>query len=214
MKAPSQIITYVSAHDNQTLWDKLSETMPEAGEEERLRLNRMAAALYMTCQGTIFFLSGEEFARTKDGLEDSFNAPIALNRLDWEKAWENRELVEYYKGLIALRSQLPGLCDKSAKAATRIHHVVKEENAISFLVDNRPENGRTHWQTLKVVYNSSRTPRTVSLEGDGWNVLCDGMDSRLWEKEHPAQDGIRVAPQSVLILGKTEEESTWRKRAV
>ena len=221
VKAPSQIITYVSAHDNQTLWDKLTETLPEADEEERMRLNRMAAALYMTCQGTLFFLSGEEFARTKDGMEDSFNAPIALNRLDWEKAWENRELVEYYKGLIALRRQLPGLCDKSAKASERIHDAVKEENAVSFLVDNRTKDGRERWQTLKVVYNSSRTPRTVDLEGDGWSILCDGTDSRLWEKEHPVRGKLYIAPQSVLVMGRTEEdmgqsdeESVWRKQAV
>ena len=82
--------------------------MPEVDAAERMRLNRMAAALYMTCQGTLFLLSGEEFARTKNGLEDSFNAPIALNRLDWKQAWENRSLVEYYKGLIALRTMLAG----------------------------------------------------------------------------------------------------------
>ena len=58
----------------------------------------MAAAIYMTCQGTLFFLSGEEFARTKDGQDNTFKAPISLNRLDWEKAWENKELVRYYQG--------------------------------------------------------------------------------------------------------------------
>ena len=81
VKAPSQVITYVSAHDNQTLWDKLTaDAAGDGNERERMRLNRMAAALYMTCQGNLFLLSGEEFARTKNGLEDSFNAPIALNR--------------------------------------------------------------------------------------------------------------------------------------
>ena len=54
----------------------------------------MAAAVYMTCQGNLFFLSGEEFARTKDGIDDSYNAPIELNRLDWQRAWDHRELVE------------------------------------------------------------------------------------------------------------------------
>ena len=52
VKAPSQIVTYVSAHDNHTLWDKLKETVPE---EECMRLNKMAAAIYMTCQGTLIF---------------------------------------------------------------------------------------------------------------------------------------------------------------
>lgn len=246
VKAPSQIITYVSAHDNQTLWDKLAETMPQADEKERMRLNRMAAALYMTCQGSLFLLSGEEFARTKDGIEDSYNAPIAINRLDWKQAWENRDLVEYYRGLIALRRQLPGLCDKSAGAADRISRVQKEKGAVSFLIDNRLcfsecQNGATgdaqnrdvnekesRWQTLKIVYNSSREERPVALDGDGWKILCDGQDSWLWKTEKPAEGEIRIAPQSVLILGQTggaaqseaagraadKEETTWRKKAV
>ena len=223
VKAPSQIITYVSAHDNQTLWDKLAVTLPDAGEEERMRLNRMAAALYMTCQGTLFFLSGEEFARTKDGMEDSFNAPISLNRLDWERAWKNRELAEYYRGLIALRRLLPGLCDKSGQAAERIYGVRKEKGVVSFLVDNRirkDENPqrekeaqpggnmqdggdvKTPWQTLKIVYNSGRTEYPVSLDGEGWMVLCNGRDSRLWESYHPVSGEIKAAPQSVLVLGR------------
>ena len=261
VKAPSQIITYVSAHDNQTLWDKLAETMPQADEKERMRLNRMAAALYMTCQGSLFLLSGEEFARTKDGLEDSYNAPIAINRLDWEQAWKNRDLVDYYRGLLALRRQLPGLCDKSARAAERISHVQKEKGAVSFVIDNRPWvpvcqkgetgdapelEGKAHknrWQTLKIVYNSSREERPVTLDGEGWKVLCDGQDSWLWKTDRPAQGKMCIAPQSVLILGQdgntaeaetietietteaTEaagtaehqhrgEETTWRKKAV
>ena len=261
VKAPSQIITYVSAHDNQTLWDKLAETMPQADEKERMRLNRMAAALYMTCQGSLFLLSGEEFARTKDGLEDSYNAPIAINRLDWEQAWKNRDLVDYYRGLLALRRQLPGLCDKSARAAERISHVQKEKGAVSFVIDNRPWvpvcqkgetgdapelEGKAHknrWQTLKIVYNSSREERPVTLDGEGWKVLCDWQDSWLWKTDRPAQGKMCIAPQSVLILGQdgntaeaetietietteaTEaagtaehqhrgEETTWRKKAV
>lgn len=113
VQAPSQVVTYVSAHDNWTLWDKLSLTVED--EAERMRANRMAA-VYMTCQGRIFFLSGEEASRTKGGLENSYNAPIEINRLDWNRMYEQYELVEYYSGLIALRKRLPGLCDKSKDA--------------------------------------------------------------------------------------------------
>ena len=58
-----------------------------------MRANRMAAAVYMTCQGRIFFLSGEEASRTKGGLENSYNAPIEINRLDWNRMYEQYELV-------------------------------------------------------------------------------------------------------------------------
>ena len=205
VKAPSQIITYVSAHDNQTLWDKLAETMPGAGAEERMRLNRMAAAVYMTCQGTLFFLSGEEFARTKNGMEDSYNAPIALNRLDWEQAWKNRDLVEYYRGLIALRLRLPGLCDKSADAAGRIGNEQKSEGLISFTVDNQPAGEYNKWDYLKIIYNSSRAARSVVVGEGEWEILCSGEDSWLWKKHVPAKKGMMIEPRSVLVLGRLAE---------
>ena len=202
VKAPSQIITYVSSHDNQTLWDKLTETLPQADDDEKMRLNRMAAALYMTCQGTLFFLSGEEFARTKNGMEDSFNAPITLNRLDWTKAWENHELVEYYRGLIGLRSRLPGLCDKSARGPERISGMKRSEGLVSFILDNRSADGSERWDCVKIIYNSSRAVRPVSAGGGDWEILCNGEDSSLWEGHHPAEKGLMIAPQSVLILGR------------
>lgn len=231
VKAPSQIITYVSAHDNQTLWDKLHETLPGTDETERMRLNRMAAALYMTCQGTLFLLSGEEFARTKNGMEDSFNAPIELNRLDWRKAWENRELVEYYRGLIALRHRLPGLCDKSAAAPERIGGVVRSKGVVSFEVDNRTDGGGEVWSRLKIIYNSSRSDATLPLPGGEWSVLCDGQDSFLWRHPGYVSGQVKVCRQSVLVLGlaggadaarekedvrapKKDGGEVWRREAV
>lgn len=201
-KAPSQIITYVSAHDNQTLWDKLSETVED---NERMSLNRMAAAVYMTCQGRLFFLSGEEFARTKGGLEDSYNASICINRLDWERAWENRSLVEYYKGLIALRKQLPGLCDKSPGAGKRITGKRKSRGIVEFTVDNQKDDTETRWDTLRVVYNSRMTPAEIHLDTPGWEILCDGRNSMLWKESVPAGTRASVQPQSVLILGRVRD---------
>ena len=191
----------------------------------------MAAALYMTCQGNLFFLSGEEFARTKNGMEDSYNAPIALNRLDWKQAWENQSLVEYYKGLIALRTRLPGLCDKSARASKRISNVKISDGLVSFEVDNRSETGEQKWDRLKITYNSTREYRHAAAEGGIWTILCDGEDSRLWTSVRYAGPDLQTAPQSVLILGRlaaetqrdtascgdeeeTAEKETWEKKAV
>ena len=200
MLAPSQTITYISAHDNQTLWDKLAETTPD--EEKRRRQYRLAAGIYLTCQGRLFFLSGEEFARTKGGLEDSYNAPIAINRLDWERAWEERELADYYRGLIALRKQLPGLCDKSPQAAERIRIAWKRKGFVGFFVDNRGKGAPDTWKTLCILYNRKEEPVSVPLEGDGWEVLADGKDSFLWKNPEKIRKEAQVDSVSILVLGK------------
>ena len=200
MLAPSQTITYISAHDNQTLWDKLAETTPD--EEKRRRQYRLAAGIYLTCQGRLFFLSGEEFARTKGGLEDSYNAPIAINRLDWERAWEERELADYYRGLIALRKQLPGLCDKSPQAVERIRTAWKRKGFVGFFVDNRGKGVPDTWKMLCILYNRKEEPVSVPLEGDGWEVLADGKDSFLWKNPKQIRKEAQAGPVSILVLGK------------
>lgn len=195
VKAPSQIVTYVSAHDNHTLWDKLKETVPE---EECMRLNKMAAAVYMTCQGTLFFLSGEEFARTKDGLDNTFNAPISLNCLKWEQAWQNHELVHYYQGLIVLRKKISGLCDKSEDSDKKITDIWKEKQIVGFTVNN--DEGCL-WSQVKVIYNASKKAFLCDLDGN-WELLCDGNDSWCFEKEIHVDGQVEVSAQSVVILGR------------
>lgn len=199
VKAPSQVITYVSAHDNWTLWDKLEKTISD--EEERIRINKMAAAMYMTCQGNLFFLSGEEFARTKDGLENTYNAPIELNRLDWERAYRYTDLRTYYQGLIALRKQLPGLCDKSEGAWKRIFEEWKTEGVVGFFVDNTGKVYESKWKTLCVIYNSTRETVSKELKEGDWEILVDSESSFRW-KEGKKVGCAKAAPKSVLVLGQ------------
>lgn len=201
VKAPSQILNYVSAHDNQTLYDKLASTLGEGADIRKAC--RLAAGIYMTCQGSLFLLSGEEFARTKNGLDNTYDAPISLNRLDWMKSLQERPLVEYYKGLIALRKQLPGLCDKSPNAGQRIFGCWKKAGAVGFFVDNRAEEHFCRWKTLCIVYNSKNTPEKLMLPGGIWEVLADGESSFLWKSPDRAGGNISAAPGSILILGKT-----------
>ena len=200
VKSPKQVITYISAHDNQTLWDKIIDTVPE--QKKWFEVNKLAAAIYMTCQGNLFLLSGEEFARTKDGLDDSYCAPIALNRLDWERAWENRDLVEYYQGLIALRKLLPGLCDKSIDAWKRIGDMWTEPSVVGFVVDNTQKKEPVKWNTLYIIYNSKPENIRVSLTEGIWNVLLDKKSSFRWREEVKVSGEVVIESTSVLILGK------------
>lgn len=200
VKAPSQIITYVSAHDNQTLWDKIVDTVPD--RTKWMRINKMAAGVYMTCQGNLFLLSGEEFARTKNGLDDTYNESIELNRLDWEKAWKERELVEYYQGLIALRKQLPGLCDKSADAYKRIHGMWTKPRALGFEVENSDASGTGKWEALYIVYNAGEKSLDVELPEGKWQVLADVGSSFKWKEEETVEGRTGVPMLSVLIAGQ------------
>ena len=210
VKAPSQVISYVSAHDNWTLWDKLSIS---AGPDRPVeQLYRLAAGIYMTCQGSLFMLSGEEFGRTKEGLENSYNAPIEINRLDWNLAWKNKDLVNYYRGLIALRKELPGLCDKSAGAWKRVEKTFTAPMAAGYVLDNcRKNGGEGLWDKIIVIYNSGLEPVWVKVPQGPWKILADGADSFYWQEDkdshlhnHKTTENravLEVAPLSLLVAG-------------
>ena len=205
VKAPSQIITYVSAHDNHTLWDKLSETTKN--KKQRQKEYRLAAGIYLTCQGTPFFLSGEEFARTKGGRDNTYNASIDINRLNWKQAEKEQELIEYYRGMIGLRKQLPGLCDKSAEAKERIQTLQKRPGCVGFLVDNRANDKeatkqQNGWEKLCIIYNANQKSENIHLPEGTWEILADGEDSYRWKMPVEIAREAVASPVSILILGQ------------
>lgn len=205
VKAPSQIVTYVSAHDNLTLWDKLMITMRPgalftAREEAVVRAYKLAAAIYFTCQGRIFFQAGEEFARTKDGDENSFRSPASLNQLDWKRICEYADILEYYQGLIALRKQLHGLTDKTEQAQERIFdRRIPKDGIVEFCVRNDPDD---RWNTLAVCFNSTKKPYEMCLPEGDWELLADEESSRKWSCAGKASGQTVVQPVSAVIYGK------------
>lgn len=77
---PYQTITYTSSHDNYTLWDKLNISTQNETKENRVKMNKLAAAIILTSQGIPFIYVGYELLRIKkriDGTleENSYNSP-------------------------------------------------------------------------------------------------------------------------------------------
>ncbi len=210
-KSCAQIINYVSAHDNFTLWDKLVLSMCEKPDflkrnPDVLAANKLAAFIYFTCQGRLFLQAGEEFGRTKLGEDNSYCSTPEINMLNWQRAVEYADLVEYYKGLIRLRKQLPGLCDKSPSAAKRIgKKEVLGEGAVSFMVDNKITPGHTRWEALCVIYNVANQECSVTLDDGVWEILADGETADCRRLAEHIHKGIQVQAHSGMLLGKIAE---------
>ena len=205
-QTPAQTITYLSCHDDWTLWDKLVYTMDpqkdfEGCGEDIKRANRLAAAIYFSCQGRIFIHAGEEFGRTKGGIKNSYCSSAEINQLDWERAWKNKDLVDYYRGLIALRKTLPGLQDKSEKAKERILQAFDiAPNCAGVLLDNRGEGSK--WETLLLCFNCSKNLLNLSLPEGSWQVLADGENAFCWKESLYVKGKTQMPPQSALLLGR------------
>ena len=208
-QAPSQTITYLSCHDDWTLWDKLVNTLDPKKRYERLtpevvRANKLAAAINLCCQGRPFIHAGEEFGRTKNGVKNSYNASPLLNRLDWNRAWEAKGLVDYYRGLIALRRRLPALTDKSEQAGKRVLYCVDErENCPCVCLDNA-EHPR--WDQVLLCFNAGKKGFDIVLPEGQWQVLADGRSACHWTRKKVVEGAAPIGPVAALILGRLKAE--------
>ena len=204
--APSQIVSYVSAHDNFTLWDKLlcvRYEKPEftARDSVALAQNRLAAGIYLTSFGLPFMQAGEEFARTKKGVGNSYRSSPALNRLDWNRAEQYHALVDYYRGLLALRAAFPRLGSTDRHAPEALQFFALEQPLVGWTLPAVWGDGAA-WSALCVFYNPTETACTVPLPAGQWKLLSDGTSSSLWRgPSRVFTNKAPLAPYSATILG-------------
>ena len=204
--APSQIVSYVSAHDNFTLWDKLlcvRYEKPEftARDTVALAQNRLAAGIYLTSFGLPFMQAGEEFARTKKGVSNSYRSSPTLNRLDWNRAEKYHALVDYYRGLLALRAAFPRLGSTDRHAPEALQFFALEQPLVGWMLPAVWGDGAA-WSALCVFYNPTDTTRTVSLPAGQWKLLSDGTSSSLWRGQSRIfANKTTLAPYSATVFG-------------
>ena len=201
--SPEMIVNYVSCHDDLMLTDKLRKSMPDATDEERMAAAKLAQTIVFTSQGTPFMFAGEEIFRDKKGVHNSYNSPDSINEIDWRLKAANRDQMDYYKGLIALRKEHPAFRMTTADQIAK--HLVfdqtdseKTPNLISYtLKDNA--NGDS-WKEIKVIFNGSDEPRKVTLPGGTWDAAVkDGkVDPKAGLGSMSGE--VSVAPRSALIL--------------
>jgi pullulanase len=174
---PTQIINYVSCHDDMCLVDKLTESKPiDATPAELIRFNKLAQTVVFTSQGVPFIYAGEELYRTKKGIHNTYQSPDSINRINWDFKTTNKDIFEYYKGLIALRKghaafRIP--TQEMLKLNLKFLNFLVP-NVVGFTLTNHI-NGEV-WKDVLVLYNGNRKAVSVSIPAGEWNVVChDGM---------------------------------------
>jgi pullulanase len=174
--SPSQIINYVSCHDDLTLTDKLAKSMPGSTDAERQRAAKLAQTIVFTSQGTPFMFAGEEVFRDKKGVHNSYKSPDSINAIDWNLKHLNADQFNYYKELIALRKAHPAFRMTSAEDIARNLKFDKVEgtNLISYSLLNHANGDQ--WKEIKLVFNGNDDAVEVKLPKGKWLVIArDGQ---------------------------------------
>ena len=202
-KAPSQVVHYVSCHDNFTLWDKLvRQTGSEDYQAQNTlaeKRNRLTSGMVLMSLGIAFFQSGEEFCRSKEGNGNSYNGPARLNRLHWQQIQKHEKLVSWYRGLIAIRNEM--YPDTSKATAEKLLFLDAENGAVAFRIAC-PKGSR--WKEILVAANPLEHEESLWMPDGAWSMLCDGMDSELWKHKTTklCKGTQKLSPASLMIFGR------------
>lgn len=213
-KIPAQSINYASCHDNMTLFDRIIQSTPNASRETRIRMNRLAAAVYMTCQGIPFMQAGEEMLRSKplpDGTFDhnSYHSPDSVNSIKWDDLAlpEYRDTCAYYQGLIAFRRTHPVLRLRDAQDVSANVAAIsgQESNVLAFHL-NGGVNGEPA-QGLYIIFNANPETKKVPLPAGKWNVCVDDQRAGT-DTLHTVQNRVSVTSYSAMMLVKEPTQKT------
>ena len=204
--APTQAINYLSCHDNLSLWDKLAISNASDSEADRIRMNKLGAAMVFTSQGIPFMQAGEEMLRSKPSATDaggfdhnSYKSPDSTNSIKWDNKGNVIDVTEYYKGLIALRK---------AHGAFRLTTTEEVQNSLTFTED-APEgviaysllgspNGEIA-EKIYVIFNPNGEDVTVTLPEGTWDILVNG-DKAGTESLGQVEGSVDVARISAMVL--------------
>lgn len=196
---PDQCVNYVSCHDNLTLYDYLvnnvyRDKQYDLRRDDLVAMNQLAAAIIMTSRGMPFMLAGEEMGRTKGGDGNSYISPIEVNRIDWNQLRTYTSMVDYYKGLIQLRSAIPALADPTGNRSTLTYLETKDKGAVAFT------SGAQDSPTVVAAFNGNPvSSTTISLPDGKWIILADRNRAGL-KSLGTAEGTLTVEPTSAVIL--------------
>lgn len=197
---PSQLIAYVSCHDDMCLVDRLKASIPNISEEELIRLDLLAQTVVFTSQGVPFMLAGEEMLRNKQGVHNSFQSPDSVNQLAWGNLKKYPQVFDYYSHLIALRRNHPAFRLGDANLIRK--HLeflpVRDSNVVAFRLKDYA--GRDDWRNIIVIINANKTERYINVPQSTYTIVCQNGKIDEAGLGILCCNQVAIAPQSALII--------------
>ena len=227
--SPSQTVNYVSCHDNYTLMDKINVVYSGQGENyrnnysnapgsEQVRLNNLAASLYMLAEGIPFIHAGEEFLRIKldekDGgkvIHNSYNASDEVNTLRWYNLDGNAlyaDTVDYYEGLIEFRKNHEALrLTTSAQVSANVKYHWITNEVIMFVINGKANVSGEASDGIVIIYNASNSSAEVDFYSKGaaqgtWNICINDQDAGVESLGTVTNGKVTVPRKSCMALVK------------
>ena len=227
---PTQVINYASCHDNYTLMDKINATKKSSSMADRIKMNNLAAAIYMTAEGIPLIHAGEELLRTKvdkNGhiIHNSYNSPDYINSLKWgdlsSKDYQN--VRDYYKGLIEFRKNHAVLrLTTKADVKKYVSATWIDENVVMFSFAGKDKVASEVSDGVVIIFNPNPSAKTFNMYEAGvasgtWKICVNDTKAGTDSLGTVTDGKVTVPAISALILVKGEtvdKNSVYVKNAV
>ena len=172
---PTQMISYVSCHDDMCLVDRLKASIPDITLDELIRLDLLAQTAVFTSQGVPFMLSGEEMLRDKKGVHNSFDSPDHINHLDWTNMERFPHVFNYYCGLIELRKHHPAFhMGKAELVRKHLEFLPGDETMVVYHIkgDLKDAGIDESWGDIYVALNAGKEAKSIEVPEGIYTVVC------------------------------------------
>ncbi|WP_288317788.1 type I pullulanase [Xylanibacter caecicola] len=199
--APTQMVSYVSCHDDMCLTDRLRASIPGITEDELIKLDLLAQTAVLTSQGVPFILSGEEMLRNKKGVHNSYNSPDSINHLDWDNLNKYPQVFNYYSSLIHLRLDHPAFRMGNADDVRKhLEFIDSPKGTVAFRLKDHA--GGDQWEDIIVILNSSKTSQTINIPKGRYTIVAECGVINSSGIRTVDDTTIDAAPQSATIMYK------------
>lgn len=197
---PTQMISYVSCHDDMCLADRLKATMPDATDEERASLHKLAETFVFTSQGVPFIFAGDEMMRDKKGIHNSYNSPDSINTIDWRNKTIHHDVFDYVRELITLRKNHPAFRMGDADKVRQYMEFLPVEgsNLVAFILKDNA-NGDS-WKNIIVAFNNRKEPAKLSIPAGRYTIVCKDGKIKQSGMGQVSGNEIIVPARSAMII--------------
>ncbi|MBQ7326196.1 MAG: type I pullulanase [Clostridia bacterium] len=195
----AMVVNYMSAHDNSTLWDKLTVANGNSSKQTRLAMNRLGATILFVSKGIVFFQAGEEMLRTKPNDKydtgydhNSYKSSDEINNLKWNTlstTSDEYKMFQYYAGLCAIRTGID-IFTNNTKFTTYAHG---DNSGFSIKI----EDGRGG-HALVIVNPDQYKSISYGLDRS-YELICNGVTAGTTSIETKSGT-VSVPPLSAYIL--------------
>ena len=220
---PYQSVSYVSAHDNNTLHDKLQLSTEDADFETIKAMQKLSNAIVLTAQGMPFLHGGVELMRTKpctvvDGEaqgecdadlrydHNSYRSPDATNQIDWNWKVDNYDVFEYYQGLIKLRRHTDVFNMETAQEVRdNLFFISDGQGFIAYMIDH-PDSA---WDYTLVAHNNTGSSRSLDLFNMEWQMVVNKDQAGTDIIETLSGNSIDVSAHETVVLFNLSSGAEW-----